>query len=249
MNAKPPDIPFFSIIIPTYNSGKDIVKCLLSVTSQKFQGYEVIIQDGLSSDNTLESVGGIQNLNPRIPINVFAEKDTGVYDAMNKAVHRARGKWIYFLGSDDYLLHENILGQVHEYLSSHENAKMVYGNVIWGYTNEVYAGKFNFEKLLAQNICHQAIFLRKDVLLQYGLFNPAFRCWADWDLNLKLFKSHLPIRYIDITIAYFNIGGTSSNYQQDPFSEVLQSEKIKYSRKISTRIKSRWRRTISKFKS
>jgi len=224
----------FSIIIPTYNSEKTIRETLKSITEQTFGAYEVIIMDGLSSDATLSIVGEFAA--KYRGIRIISEKDGGIYDAMNKGVALAQGEWVYFSGSDDYMVGGDVLARVNEEVKRHPKTEMFYGNVIWGYTNTVYAGKFNFQKLLADNICHQGIFTKRTVLLEFGPFNTAFTCLADWDLNLKLFKGRRRIRYMNMVIAYYHIGGASYGSESDPFREVLQREKANYNGKLSTRI-------------
>jgi glycosyltransferase involved in cell wall biosynthesis len=224
----------FSIIIPTYNSEKTIRETLRSITEQTFRAYEVIIMDGLSRDATLSIVGEFAAEDPRI--RVISEKDGGIYDAMNKGMVLARGEWVYFSGSDDYIVGADVLGRVNEEVKRHPKTDMFYGNVIWGYTNNVYAGKFTFQKLLADNICHQSIFIRRTILLEFGPFNTAFTCLADWDLNLKLFKAHRKIRYMNMVIAYYHIGGTSYGSESDPFRDVLKEERASHNGKLSTRV-------------
>src|SRR5690606_21769007 len=77
----PITMPYFSIIVPTYQAEATISTCLKSILAQDFVDFEVIIQDGLSTDQTVSLVK--QHNDPRIRL--FIEKDNGVYDAMNRA--------------------------------------------------------------------------------------------------------------------------------------------------------------------
>ena len=81
-------MPFFSIIIPTYNSGKTIIKALNSIINQSFKNYEVLIIDWLSDDNTIGLIQNVMNQS----VHIISEIDTGIYDAMNKGIIRASGK-------------------------------------------------------------------------------------------------------------------------------------------------------------
>src|SRR5579862_9848283 len=102
-------MPMLSIIIATFNSSKTIGRCLDSIKNQTFTDFEIVIQDGLSTDATLEIVREFQQGNSRIVVRIESAKDRGVYDAMNRAVSKVRGTWLYFLGSDDELNDENVL--------------------------------------------------------------------------------------------------------------------------------------------
>src|SRR5688572_23331397 len=102
------DSPMFSIIIPTLNSEAHIRRSLESVLHQSFPNFEILIVDGLSVDQTLSIVQ--QENDARIT--TYSEKDHGIYDAMNKGITLAKGKWLYFLGSDDVLYDNNVFQDV-----------------------------------------------------------------------------------------------------------------------------------------
>ena len=92
--------PLVSIITVSYNVAATLAKCIESVKTQAFKNYEYIIIDGLSTDGTLAIIKRYDKA-----ITYWrSEKDTGIYNAMNKAVKLARGKWFLFLGADDELL-------------------------------------------------------------------------------------------------------------------------------------------------
>ncbi|MDR2161593.1 MAG: glycosyltransferase [Desulfovibrio sp.] len=93
--------PFFSIITATLNSEAVISALLDSLALQTCRDFEVIIQDGASVDSTVLLA---KTYDSRLPaILIESERDTGIYDAWNKAIKRARGEWILFLGADDCL--------------------------------------------------------------------------------------------------------------------------------------------------
>ena len=91
------DRPYFSIITVSYNSVETIEKTIKSVISQTFEDFEYIIIDGGSTDGTLDIINKYRR---DISI-IISEKDDGVYDAFNKGIKLARGKFIGILNSDD----------------------------------------------------------------------------------------------------------------------------------------------------
>jgi glycosyltransferase involved in cell wall biosynthesis len=216
--------PNISIIIPTYNCGSVVSFAIASVLNQTYSDFEIVIIDGLSEDNT---VGTVNNFNDS-RIKVYSEKDGGIYDAMNKGINRARGKWTYFLGSDDLLFDNFTLQKVSESLNDTE-AKLVYGNVlikgdsIWARDGQLYKGIFTVDDLLVNNICHQAIFYRTDVL-KTELFNILYAVCADWDLNMRFFSKYA-VCYIEQTIAIFSSNGISSFSRKDKFidNDILEN--------------------------
>jgi len=216
--------PNISIVIPTYNSESVISHAVASVLNQTYSDFEILIIDGLSEDSTIKIVN---NFNDR-RVRVYAEKDNGIYDAMNKGIIRAKGKWIYFLGSDDLLFDDFTLQKASENLNNTE-AKLVYGNVlisgdsIWAKDGQLYNGIFTVDDLLDNNICHQAIFYNTNIL-KAELYNTLYTVCADWDLNMRFFSNY-PVRYIEQTIAIFSSNGTSSFSQEDKFidNDILEN--------------------------
>jgi glycosyltransferase involved in cell wall biosynthesis len=203
-------MPFFSIIIPTFNSAKTLKQTLDSIVSQSFLDYEVLVMDGISKDNTSKIATAYKNSR----IKIISEKDQGVYDAMNKGVDKATGKWLFFLGSDDDLYDETILSKIHSQLIN-KNINVLYGNVImvgdtpWAKDKTIYDGEFDLSKILQQNIAHQAIFYHQDVFKKLGRYNIKYDVNADWDFNLNAY-ANFEFKYTDMIIAKFSGGGIST---------------------------------------
>lgn len=210
-----------SIIIPTFNSGAVISRALDSVVSQTFTDWEVLVMDGVSTDNTLE----IANSYNDNRIRIYSEPDKGIYDAMNKGIKKANGEWLYFLGSDDWLLAPDVL----EKLFSLEIVQydVVYGDVEAEQLSTLHHGEWNMSNI-NYNRCHQGIFYRNTIFDKIGLYNLEFPIWADYDLNLRWFFSkkihHL---YLPITIAHYSDGGYSSHQQDEAFLRKVSLIKLR----------------------
>ena len=204
----------FSIIIPTYNSGATLAVSLESIAQQGSKDVEVLVMDGISTDNTLEIAGSFQEKIPGLIIS--SEKDKGIYDAMNKGIDKATGKWMLFLGSDDSFYDREVLENVYK-MSIGTSKKVLYGNAHivgdtgWAQDGELYDGEFDVHKLLNQNICHQAMFYNAAFIKnEVGYFNLNYKKSSDWDFNLRCW-SKMPFQFIDLTIANFVAGGFSTN--------------------------------------
>ena len=236
MNKSTPNL--ISVIIPTFNSEKNIQGCLKSILSQTNKNFELIIVDGGSTDQT------IQKIRVCVPhdtkIQQISEADQGIYDAMNKGINKANGKWILFLGSDDRIYQEEVFEQVIKETEQNEQIDIFYGNVYSLRFNGLYDGPFTKEKLLIKNICHQAIFFKKSVFQQIGNFNLKYKVLSDWDHNLRWFYSKKVLnRYIDITVAEYADGGFSSLntdvvfYNDKPLKEYIYlSQDLKFIDKL-----------------
>ncbi len=205
---------FFSLIIPTYNVEDCLFTCVDSIFSQSFSDFEIIVVDGLSTDNTVGIIKNYCTKHNNIHLN--SEKDNGIYDAMNKGIKSANGEWLLFLGSDDTFHNEHVLWSVYQSIQTHSEPKMIYGNVKiignnnWAKDGQIYDGEFDLNKLLKKNISHQCIFYHKSIFNEVGFFNQGYIICADWDFNLRCFAK-IDVQYINLIVANFSAGGLSSS--------------------------------------
>lgn len=102
----------FSIIIPNYNNGEYLEKCLNSVLSQNYKNYEIIFIDDLSEDNSLEIASKM--LNKHKIIKVPYKKYNG--GARNLGIIEATGDYIICIDSDDWLKDQNVLKDINDNL-------------------------------------------------------------------------------------------------------------------------------------
>ncbi len=211
--------PRLSIIIPTFKAEKTLGASLDSVFSQDFGDWELLIMDGGSADDTLTIAAAAAEKDPRI--RVLSGPDKGVYDAMNKGIVEARGEWLFFLGSDDFLYDAHVLSAVFA-RPDVDDVDFLYGNVVSPSYSGIYDGAFDLPKLLRRNISHQAIFYRRTLFCRIPAYNLRYKGYADWDLNIRLFlDAGVRIRYIGGTIARFGPGGLSSRHDVPFLQEVL----------------------------
>lgn len=206
-------MPFFTIIIPTYNSSSTIKSAVNSIVQQTFSDLEILIIDNVSSDNTLELVRAYND--PRIKI--ISEIDRGIYDAMNKGIALSKGKWLYFLGSDDWLIDKYVLENIGAVILK-EEPDAVYGNVFSDGLGGIYDGFFDVEKILHKNISHQALFLKRTLVNTLGIFDIRYKACADWEYNFRwFFKKGVKKIYTATLVAHFCYGGLSSTFRDDYF--------------------------------
>ena len=125
-----------SIIIPTYESEKNINNNLKSIKNQIYKNYEIIVVDNCSKDKTLEIVKSytFQNLK------IISETDDGIYDAVNIDIKAASGDLISILHSDDYYYNNNVLNNIVDQFKKND-CEAVYSDLI-------YVKKNNHKKIL-----------------------------------------------------------------------------------------------------
>lgn len=200
-------MPFFSIILPTFNSSKTLRECIDSILLQSNHDFEIVLMDGVSTDETLVIAKGFQDER----IKIYSETDKGIYDAMNKGIQKSSGKWLYFIGSDDTLYDDRVLEDVYQTITQ-KDIDVLYGNVLMMRSGVINDGEFDYNKIQIAPICHQAIFYKRTVFEFFGNYNLEYKVFADSDFNLKWFFSDQFIHlYVDRIIARYAETGFSSS--------------------------------------
>lgn len=199
-----------SIITVVYNGEAHIENALKSVSDQTDKNFEYIIIDGNSSDNTLSLIKKYNNI---VDI-LVSENDSGLYDAMNKGIKLASGKFIYFLNSDDFLFDYKVIEDLN-FILKDIDSQIVFGIIDVKYKNPDYVLEKNIEfddYNLKRGIqpMHSASFFKREILLKMGLFDLKYKSAADFELFCKASKLKLNYKYINRKIAFFNDGGYSS---------------------------------------
>lgn len=211
--------PLVSVITVCYNASQHIRTCIESVKGQNFKNYEYIIVDGLSTDGTVDILKEYGN-----DITYWrSEKDTGIYNAMNKAVKYARGQWLLFLGADDELLP----GFSEMAPALKDPACIYYGDFVFE-TMRKAGGKFDAYRFSKACICHQNIFYPEVVFKNYQ-YDEKYPVNADYHLNLKLWADRsVRFEYHPIIVAKFSSTGVSSTSVDVQFEKDKKKNIKKY---------------------
>lgn len=212
--------PFFSVIVASKNSVKTMRRLINSFSAQTYPHKELIIADGISTDGTLDV---LKQETSRIT-HWASEPDTGIYQAWNKALSRAKGDWICFFGADDYFWTPTALEQMAEHLKDAQpQYRVVYGRVAvvssqghvlqmvgepWEKVSELFLHEFS--------IPHQGILHHKSLFEEHGKFDESFKISGDYDLLLRELKSR-PAKFVpDVVVTAMQIGGISSMLENTP---------------------------------
>lgn len=206
--------PQFTLITSTLNSGICLERCLRSVAGQTNASFEHLIADGASSDDTLAIV---EHFSLRYPLRLAcSEPDTGLYQAWNRGIKQARGQWILFLGSDDFLISNDILSQVAQAIeadSSLQSIRFIYGDTVFSKECPDWASyqpNSWIQWLRGVTEFPTSVFINAQLFQQGHRFDESFRICADH----KFFAEHDLFRhgfYLPIPMISFQQGGISSN--------------------------------------
>jgi glycosyltransferase involved in cell wall biosynthesis len=199
-----------SIITINYNNQKGLKKTIESVVTQTSTQVEFIVIDGGSNDGSKAVLESFSN-----QITYWeSEKDKGIYHAMNKGISKARGEYLLFLNSGDYLIEKDTIKNIESDLHSHN---VISGDIILEEKDKKTYHRQSKDKIdlsffLEISLYHQATFISKKMFDTYGLYDETFKLGGDYEFFIRLFyKYNATYKHIAKTISYFVVDGISNN--------------------------------------
>lgn len=200
----------FSIITINLNNAVGLKKTIESVISQTFPNFEYIVIDGDSNDDSKDI---IQQYHNQITYWV-SEKDSGIYNAMNKGIKVAKGEFILFLNSGDYLVNERVLEDVAKLIQSDKD--ICTGDIFLDNGKEIQLYKnpdvVSAELMMLRTITHQSTFINTNLFRVYGEYDESFKIVSDWAFFLDmLILKNKKYQRIPIPVAVFDTSGISMN--------------------------------------
>lgn len=204
-----------SVVTVCYNAEDTIEKTIQSVLQQTYEEIEYFIIDGISTDRTLEIAE--QYAKKYHNIHIISEKDTGIYNAMNKGARLVTGDYLYFLNCGDLFWNHEVVAKVMEAVEQNHNPELIYGNIMVDYhthqTKIPYGRKKRLNRILIAlgiTVCHQSLFAKTELLRQRG-FDEAYRLWADQEWMMYQLKQKVSVLAIDTNICIYDGYGLSAS--------------------------------------
>lgn len=225
-----------SIITATYNSEKTLKDTLESVLNQTYTDYEHIIVDGLSKDSTMQIVKEYESkYNGKL--RYISEKDTGIYDAMNKGIKMATGDIVGLLNSDDMYANNSVLQKIVDKFKE-ADCDGTYGNLI--FMDEETMSKpqriWKSAKGKLKNGWHPAhptLYLKKEVYDKIGQFDLQYRIVADYDFMIRMMMDKdIKLEYIDEVLVHMRTGGASTDGIKGYIKNLKESHKALVNNKV-----------------
>jgi len=234
-------MPFFSVIIPTYNNAELISTAIESVIQQSFSDFEIIIVDDASTDNTWEIINQyndqrIKCIRHKVNLERSASRNTGI--------RNATGKYICFLDSDDYymdnhleLLHKSIkkrnfpVAFFYTNVSREENGKLLKVEVssVKSINNPAFILETE-ESIIPPRVCIHSKILEK------FKFDERINVGEDTDLWVRIVNEH-PIYYVnEYTVVYKLHEDNTTNIANNPFLLRLKGFKRLFKKEVATSI-------------
>lgn len=203
-----------SIVTAVYNREDVIADAVASVHAQSHGDIEHIVVDGASTDKTLSVLRDC--LDSRAVL--ISERDSGIYDALNKGFYKATGDVVGVMHSDDFFADENVLRDVAaafddpsvdavygdlDYVAKHDTARVIRhwqsepfnaGQLAWGWMPP-----------------HPTLFVRRSAIERAGAFDTRYRIAADYDFILRHFSAaKWNAVYIPRVLVKMRLGGESN---------------------------------------
>lgn len=196
-----------SFIVPTLNQDAFIKRCIESCLSQTIENREILVQDGGSTDKTLDILSQYGK-----KISLVSKRDGGQSDAINQAVGRAKGEIIAWINSDDFYPSPNVLQTVCDAFDQKLDLDIVYGDGMFVNSIGQQLRKFqgfpftNARRTLIRHptspIAQPAVFFRRDLFLNVGGLRDDLHWAMDHELWFRLFMEARESEYIPQRFAH-----------------------------------------------
>lgn len=199
-----------SIITTTYNDSANLRKTIRQIEAQDYENIEYIIVDGASKDDTLEVIADAkERFGDRLVW--ISEKDSGIYDAINKGLCLATGDFIG-LCFDQFAAPDVISKMVA--IMEKEGTDGVHGDLNYVDGEKIVRkwrqGQGNIRTGWMPG--HPTLYLRKEVYETYGLYKTDYRISADYEYMIRILKDgKVKLSYIPEVLIKMSHGGTSTN--------------------------------------
>lgn len=208
----PPDTdataPFFSVITITLNNVAGLRLTRASVEDQTIRDFEWIVVDGASADGTVGELESCELPN----LSWTSEKDSGLYNAMNKGLARIRGRYVIFMNAGDCFASADVLEKVRAGIAdSGGEPHLVFGDAI----EKTEEGIRLYKKTRSADWLHYGMHTNHQAMCYSaeglaGLrFNESFRIAADYDLTCRVYMRRGGALALDFPLCVFAHGGVS----------------------------------------
>ena len=215
-------IKSLSIITVNLDDKSGLSRTVESIKNQNFQDFEFIIIDGGSKDESLEVIKENETL-----IDYWvSEKDSGIYNAMNKGINKASGKYILFLNSGDYLLSKDALSIDFKTITQ----DIVYGHLTHNNNNvlntSAYKDNIDLGFFFESTLPHGSTFIKRELFLNYGLYKTDYIIVSDWIFFLeRIVIDSCSTLNLNKAVSVFTLGGISTRPEN---KDLVKQERVRY---------------------
>ncbi len=195
------DKPVVSVVTVCFNAARDLERTIGSVERQTARDVEFVVIDGGSTDTTKEVIERHRDNIDRF----VSEPDGGIYDAMNKGVRLATGRFVIFMNAGDTFAADDVIERVIA-SGAFDRADVVYGDVVKGNVVKKASAPANCHRMF---FCHQSCFGLRERLLETP-FDTSHPMSADFKWVKSMIKQGRRFERLDFPVAVFDTNGVSN---------------------------------------
>lgn len=205
-----------SIITINYNNAEGLRKTMESVLAQTCRGFEYIVVDGASDDDSVNVIKELESEGVR-ELGAFkwiSEPDGGIYEAMNKGLKMAKGEYVLMLNSGDFLIDEHVIERI---ILELDGTDIVQGNTIENHGSRLLRNRgygkseITMYDVMGGGFLHQASFCKRALFEKYGYFDESYKIAADTKFFIIcLGFNDVSFKYVDIDITDYDCHGISA---------------------------------------
>ena len=202
-------------------------KTIDSIIGQTWQNFEWIVIDGGSTDGSRDL---IERHKDRIDYWV-SERDGGVFNAMNKGIAKAKGKYLNFMNSGDIYhtaetLHQ-VFSEAEKITSDTEKPHVLYANYYESFANgrlneKIMPKELDIEFLMHMPINHQSTFISRELLAEEG-YDESYKIIADWKSFMQWLMAGVPFYHLDTHVADFDMTGINLQFEVKKHQELARA--------------------------
>jgi len=182
--------PTLSIFVATWNCAAQLELFLHSLSQQSWSDWELLLLDNASTDDTPVVVEHFRN-HLELPQRLIwsSEPDLGIYDAWNRGLRLAQGRYLSFIGADDTFVDPVSLERLVALAATGADlitARNAYYAADGRFLRHWGAGWTWRRMRQSMNIAHPGLLVRRELFDQVGPFDPSYRICGDYDWFLRL---------------------------------------------------------------
>lgn len=201
-------MPGLSVITVNLNNKDGLARTFNSLAEQSVKPNQFIIVDGESSDGSQDLIAQHSDL---IDLAII-EKDTGVYNAMNKGIAKATGDYIHFLNSGDHF--EDASG-VEMAMASMQGEDLICFDIAVEGQGRSYIkshpAEIDLNYMLEDTLAHQSVLIKRALFDKIGLYDESLKIVADWKFFLDaLLRPETLYKAVNKTLTHYYLDGMSA---------------------------------------
>ena len=230
-------MPLVSVLVPAFNHGRFVERCLDSVLEDPYPAKEIVIIDDGSTDDTGECIAEwIRRHGDEVPVEYVRRANKGITATLNELAARARGDFLRLGASDDYLLPGGLDAQV-GYLLEHPGKWAVVGDSV---VVDQDGRRLHDSGMRDLHRANKGLYrtdegIRRAVITQWAIGGPVTLVrrraletvagWSeglridDWDFFLRL-AAHDAIGFIDLRVCAYRVHGANVSRTRDTLTRV-----------------------------